>query len=383
MRRILTLAFANTAASLHYYLIAYVASSYLGLFLPDAQNGLVFSVSALFMILGFAVTPFLLVRFSVRRIAFLLAAADLATLLLLTMSPSAPLAISLIALQGALAPLIAYTLDLLLENATLNENETGAMRGLFLTAGNVALVGAPLLAGVILDQTEHYAHLFFAAAVALAIFMGLLITRKRHLADLQLAKAASLAETLRCILADRETRSVIVANTMLQCFFIWEPVYIPLYLHLSLGMPWDVLGPLFALMLVPYLLIELPMGFLEDRFRGGRLVMTLGFVVLAVSLAAFALVGTGTHLLVIAAILVAMSVGAALIEITAQTSFFRNVGGKDAETVSFFRMTRPLGMLVGPVIGSFLLGLMPLEYVFIPLGALTLLGIPFALKIRN
>ena len=383
MKRIFTLALANAAGSLHYYLLAYILSSYLGQFLPNEQVGLVFSVSAALMILGFIAAPFVLTKLSVRRVSLILAIADLTTLILLALNPSAVLAVALIALQGALAPLIAYTLDLFLENATVDEGTTGHMRGMFLTAGNIALVASPILIGVVLGATDDYARIFIATAIALAIFIGIIVTRQRFIADETITHPASLFATLTCLLKNREIRSVLAANTILQSFYIWAPVYIPLYLHAELGFSWETLGPLFALMLLPFLLIELPMGFLEDKFKGARAVMATGFTVTGVSLMAFAFVSSSTTLTTIAIILVLTRVGAALVEITAETSFFRDVGGQDAESVSFFRMTRPLGMLIGPLIGSFFLLFMTLQAAFIPLGFLCLVGIPFALRIKD
>lgn len=383
MKRILWISLANAAASLHYFLLVYVLSSYLGQFLSAAQVGLVFGTSAALMLLGFLAAPFVLTRLSVRRVSLLVALADLATLLALAGGAAPPLAIALVIFQGALAPLIAYLLDLFLENATTEEGVTGHMRGLFLTSGNVALVASPVLIGLILAATDDYPRIFAAAAAALVVFIVIIVTRKRFLADERITHPAPLARTLYCLLKDRGVRAVLIANTILQNFFLWAPVYIPLYLHGVIGLSWQTLGPLFALMLLPFLLIELPMGFLEDRFRGARVVMAAGFAISGMSLGAFAFVTRATDLATIAIVLVLTRVGAALIEITSETSFFRGVGGQDAESISFFRMTRPLGMLVGPLIGSVLLIFVSLQELFIPLGTLMLLGIPFALKINE
>lgn len=383
LRRMFTLALANTASSLHFYLLAYITSSYLAHYLPSAQLGLVYSGSAVIMILGFIVLPHVLNRLSVRRVALLLALADLVTLLLLIGGVGATGAILLVALQGALAPLIAYTLDLFLENATVDEGTTGHMRGLFLTAGNIALVSSPILIGLTLGSGNAYGHVFIAAAISLVVFIGIITTRQRFLADEKITRVSSLLETLSGLIRKSEVRSVLIANTFLQSFYIWAPVYVPLYLHQTLGFSWGTLGPIFALMLLPFLLVELPMGFLEDRIRGARLIMASGFVIAGLSLAAFAFVTASTPLLVITIILVLTRLGAALIEITAETSFFRDVGGQDAESVSFFRMTRPVGMLIGPLVGSAFLMFTSLQLLFVPLGLLTLLGIPFALRIKN
>lgn len=383
MKRVLWISLANAAASLHYFLLVYVLSSYLGQFLSAARVGLVFGASAALMMLGFLAAPVVLTHLSVRRVSLVLALADLATLLALAAGAPRELAIGLVILQGALAPLIAYTLDLFLENATTEEGITGHMRGLFLTSGNVALVASPVLIGLILAATDDYPRIFAAAAASLAVFVVIITTRKRFLADERITHQAALAATLRCLLKDRGVRAVLIANTILQNFFLWAPVYIPLYLHETIGLSWQTLGPLFALMLLPFLLIELPMGFLEDRFRGARAAMAAGFAISGISLSAFAFVSRATDLATIAVILILTRVGAALVEITSETSFFRGVGGQDAESVSFFRMTRPLGMLMGPLIGSALLALVSLQELFIPLGVLMLLGIPFALRIND
>ncbi|MBU6323771.1 MAG: MFS transporter [Patescibacteria group bacterium] len=383
MRRILTLALANSAGGLHYFILAYITSSYLGQFLPDAQIGLVYGVSAALMLIGFAAAPAVLKRFSARESALALAALDLFTLLALSANPPAALAVALVALQGMLAPLVSYTLDLFLEKATRDEGQTGHMRGMFLTSGNVALVASPLLIGLILGESSDYRRIFLTAAAAIFVFILLIAFRKKNIEDVQLEHSVSLWETFVCLVRNGETRSVLIANTILQCFFLWAPVYIPLYLHVSLGFSWSVIGPIFALMLLPFLLIELPMGYLEDSFRGARFVMAAGFLISGVSFAAVALITASTSIVTVAVILILTRVGAALIEVTSETSFFRGVSATDANSVSFFRMTRPLGMLIGPLIASAILFGISLDLLFVPLGALTLLGIPFAFGIKD
>lgn len=383
MRRVFTLSLANVVGTLHAFLIGYIASSYLEQFLPTAYIGLVFSISAALMILGFVLAPLLLSRFPVRRIALSLAGIDLITVLVLINNPSARIAIALIALQGALVAFIAYTLDLFLERATTHEEETGSIRGLFLTSGNIAIVLGPLLLGVILDGTNAYERVFSASAVALVAFIALVVVRRRFIVDIKPSHSSSLFSTLHCLLHVKELRAVLIANTLLQCFFIWATIYIPLYLHVGLGISWDILGPLFALALLPFLIIELPMGYFEDHFHHARLVMTLGFLVIGAAFMSLSFINAGTSLALIVTILLLTRVGAALIEITSETNFFRAVSSRDTESIGYFRMTRPLGALIGSVVGSLFLFFLPLQYLFVPLGGLLLLGIPFALRIKN
>lgn len=383
LKQILSLSFANALNSLHYFLVLYIASSFLEQYLPNTQNGIVFSIAAALMLIGFIFAPSVLTRISVRRASLLLAITNTIVLLILASNPWPVIAIFLIALHTTVSTLIAYSLDLLLENATETNQEVGRIHGLFLTFGNVALVTSPLLIGILLDASNTYSRIFLASATTLVFFIILLATQKNSFIDTKSKQVHSLRAEIFCLISNKEVRSVLIANLILQSFYIWATIYIPLYLHTSLGFSWETLGPLFALMLLPFLLIELPLGLIEDKIKGSRFIMTIGFLILGFSFMAFSFVTATTNVAIITFILISTRVGAALIEITAETSFFRDVGGKDVEGISFFRMTRPLGMLIGPLIGSLFLVSMPLQSLFIPLGIICLFGIPFALHIRD
>ena len=383
MKHILTLSLANAASALHYFLVVYIASSYLEQFLPATQNGIVFSAAAAIMIFGFIIAPIVLTRMSVRHVSIVLAFISLISVLILASNPSPQIAVALIAIHTAIAPLIAYTLDLFLENATLDDSQTGHVRGLFLTSGNVALIASPLLIGLILDAGNDYSNVFLASAATITLFILLLTIRQHSIVDRKIAHAGSLLTVLHCLIHDKAVRSVLIANLLLQSFYVWVGIYIPLYLHGVLGISWEMLGPLFALMLLPFLLIELPVGFIEDKIRGARFIMTGGFLIMSLSFMALSLITKETSFAFITVILVLTRIGAALIEITAETSFFRNVDGQDVESVGLFRMTRPFGMLISPLVSSLFLLAMPLQYLFIPLGIICLFGIPFALRIRD
>ncbi len=82
-------------------------------------------------------------------------------------------------------------------------------------------------------------------------------------------------------------------------------------------------------------------------------------------------------------ILVLTRVGGAMAEITTETYFFKHVDGNDLNSIGLFRMLRPLGALIGPLIGSLALVFVSLQSAFIVLGGLCLLGIPLAFFIKD
>lgn len=382
MLRIFVLALANGLSGLHFFLLAYATAPYLAQFLSSTYIGLVYSTAALLTVLGFITIPHVLKKRNARTLALFIATIDILVLLSLAWFPIPFVAIGLIALQGALAPLIAYTLDIFLESATENEDDTGFVRGIFLTAVNLSLVVSPLLIGILLGEENTYAYVFLASACAIAVFMGLVVARQKDFTHPARIETVSFRETFSCLSGNPVSRTILILNTALQCFFLWAPVYVPLYLHTQLGIPWSTLGPIFAVMLIPFVLTALPVGQLLDRKRVEREILALGFIIIGISFAALSFIRPESILLIGIALFVTR-IGAAFIEIAAETSFFRSVGGADANSVSVFRMTRPLGMFLGPIIGSVLLLIFPINFIFVPLGLFLLFLVPLTFHITG
>ena len=108
-------------------------------------------------------------------------------------------------------------------------------------------------------------------------------------------------------------------------------------------------------MLLPFVLLEYPAGALADTKLGDKVLLLGGFVCMGLSFAAISLITATTPAFVILTILVLTRVGAALVEAMVEGHFFRRVSEQDTNTVSVFRMTRPAGALVAPLIGSIFL----------------------------
>jgi MFS family permease len=253
---------------------------------------------------------------------------------------------------------------------------------MFLTAGNVALVFAPLIAGLALDSGEAYWRVFAVAASTLLPFIFLMSIKR--LPEGHTPNFVGLMEAYVCLLKDKDLRAVVIAHGTLQFFYHVAPLYIPLYLHNVLHMPWSQLGWIFAVMLLPFVLLEYPAGWIADRKWGDQELLLGGFVIMATAFAALALVTPDTMVLVIVIILAMNRAGAALVEAMSEGHFFRRVSATDAATVSLFRMTRPVAALTAPIVGSIILSVSGYGTLFVVTGALIgIIGVMAALKIRD
>jgi MFS family permease len=355
MRPRVTLAIGNFFAVAHFYLFIYILTPYLATFMPEEYTGLVVSAGALATLALFPYAPRIVARMGARRLALYFGAVEAAALLGLAIAPLLVVALILAAVVCALPPLIAYGLDLLLEATVAREEEgtTGRVRTAFLTAGNAAALLAPVVIALTLDSTDAYERVFFIAAASLLPLIALFTLNPvpEGNAPLDTRPVDGVKRAFR----DRDLRSVITAYFLLQFFYYSSPLYVSLFLHTGLGVPWSILGWVLAAILVPFLAIEYPAGVAADRWLGDKALMIAGFIIAGAASAAFALVTRTTPLLFIVAILMATRVGVALVESMTEGHFFRRVSERDAEAVSLFRMARPFAALAAPVVCSVLL----------------------------
>ncbi|MEK7201394.1 MAG: MFS transporter [Patescibacteria group bacterium] len=369
-RRVLSI--GNFFSAMHFFLIVYVIGPYLATFLPDNQTGLVVAAGAVGTLIAFPFMPRIAGRYGVRKTAIVVASLLAIALLLLAGQPPFWLAAFSLAFVCATTPFIQYLLDLLLEATGVSDEETARVRTLYITAGNIALILAPLLTAFLLDGTNEYWRVFLVAALSLAPFITLFLFEK--LPEQAPRRRARLLESCNCLMQQADIRAVIFGNGVLQFFYHLAPLYIPLYLHGVLGMPWSQLGWMFAVMLLPFVLIEYPAGYVADKWIGEKELLITGFIITSISFAALAFVTVATPLYLLLGILVATRIGSALVEAMVEGHFFKHVSTEDANTVTLYRMTRPVAALLAPLSASLLLFVTGSYFIFFIAMGVVLLG---------
>jgi len=377
------IAITNFFGALHYFLTIYIVSPHLAEFMGESAIGLVFAAGALLSLLGFVLLPQILKKIPLKRVAQILTVIQIGVLTALALSNSILIVVIAVILLSAIPALIGYSLDVFLEQATEGEDNTGSSRGFFIAVGNIALVISPLAVGYILGDTNEYGKIFALAAATLFPFLVLLSTII-HAKDVpKKLETLSLRRTLRCLMHSKDVMLGASAHLVMLLFFSWVGIYIPLYLHTELGIAWESLGWVFSVMLLPYLLLEFPIGIAADKWFGEREIMMGGFAIMGIALALVGFISIPLVTVFLVAVLISTRIGGAMVEITTETYFFKHVDGSDINSISLFRMLRPLGALIGPLIGSFVLLFISLQSAFIVLGAICLLGIPLAFFIKD
>lgn len=375
-----TLLSANFLLSFTSATLGYVHSSFLGTHFSPFVVTFLFSVLAIVNILLLAVIPSILRLTGTRRmLIFLIPVAQIAVLFY-GLGRSAPVIITFFVIQGAAITLMSFLLDLYLESIMKNETETGNVRSIFLTSANIAVFLAPLAIALFV-QDDYYSPLFALSAMTLAFVFALSLTTFKKLKSV-IPQRNSLREAISSLLTCHVSIAYTIgAHLLLQMFFAWATIYATLFLIQS-GYSWQVAGLIIALAQVPYLVLEIPIGVIADRYFGETEIMTIGFVILGLAVASLSFIPI-TLIILWGTMFVVTRIGAAMIEITTESYFFKNVDGNDSALVSLFRMLRPLGLLFGSLIGLAIIPAAGLQYLFAFLGAILLVGVTFTLRIRD
>ncbi|HFC10680.1 MAG TPA: MFS transporter [Candidatus Kaiserbacteria bacterium] len=378
----ITLSVGNFFFAISSILTAYILFPYLDTFMSAQYAGLVISGGAVIALILFVFIPHAIKKYGAQTLAVFLGIAQMITLFALSARPNATGAVIFIATLIILGPLLTYTLDILLEATVAKEGVTGRVRTLFLTAYNVAMVGTPLLMGSLLNTTNAYSRIFIASAAAIAPFIILFAVHK--IPSGKAPKIMRLSEALSVLRHDRNLSAVTIAHFLLYLFYAWAPLYVPVYLHTTLHIPWSQLGWMFSIMLIPFVLIEYPAGVIADRILGDKELMVLGFIIMGSAFASFSFITKSSSIFFIVTLLVASRIGAALVESMTEAHFFRAVSEADTEMIALYRMAWPFADIVAPLIGSALLFTGGFSWFFIVTGGLLIfIGMGSAVAIRD
>ncbi len=371
--------------SFHFALVLYIHSSFLESHMSTDAVSILYTVSALLAVGSFLLMPRLLRTIGNIRTITYLTVIEITALILLPFT-QIPFTIAILfILHQIAAQLLFFSLDIFMESLTGNcEKDTGGRRGIFLTIMSLTIAFSALLSGYLMGDNEPQYALVYATS-ALILIPFLVIVRR----SFSSWKDATYPDTrlvsgFRRFLRERDIRNVLLSHFLLQLFFSWMVIYMPLYLSSVLGLPWSEVGRILFVGLMAYVLLEYIIGVIADTKLGEKEMMAFGFLILVVATAWFTFLNTSSIPLIMLAMFLTR-VGASLVETTTESYFFKHTNGEDGALISFFRITRPLSMVVGAMLGSLTLVLVNhhMHLLFAVLGLLMIPGFFFTMQLKD
>jgi len=330
----------------------------------------------------FILLPSVLKRFGNVLVTIGLMVISIGTLAMMGVGLSAPLVVVGLLLFLVINPLLYLSMDIFSETLIgKNEGATGHVRGMTLSLMSLAALCAPLTISYLVADGDNLAQLYFIAIGVGVLFNLIVIMAFRGFVD-PLYHRVQFGPLLKQCWESKPIKLVLSAHFLVQVFFTWTVVYIPLYLASVLNMPWSSIGAIIAAGLLAYVLFEYPVRILADDYFGEKEMMAVGFLILALTTASISFMTT-VNILPWMMLMFVSRIGASLTEVTTESYFFKKVDGQDANLMSIFRLTRPLAVLGGSLLGSLCLAIMPFHLAFIVLGFVMVIGIFLALGIED
>lgn len=364
---------------LHMALPAYVHSTFLSQFVQEKFLGIIFALASFLTIVVFAWLPKLLKsggNFKVTMVFLILSGISA---LSLAFSHTSFAAVASFIVSYVSIVVLTFNHDLFLEHSSSNR-VTGEIRGTYLLSINAAWVIAQLLGSYVLADSE-YKNVFVITSI-IALPMLLIVMREfRNFKDRNYHTIPTL-KIYRAISAHKGIAGAYIVNFLLQFFFSWMIIYTPIYLHNHIGFEWNVIAVMFAIMLLPFVLLERPFGKLADRVLGEKELLVAGFSLMAITVGMMSFLTT-PNIYLWTAILFLSRVGASTVEVMSETYFFKQVTDRDASLIGLFRTTRPWAYVIAPLIATLLLVVIDIRLLFLCLAGVMALGAASSLHMKD
>ncbi len=355
--------------ALHSAIPNYFNSSFLRTFLDEKMVSFIYLIISALTIIGFLSIHSILKKIGNFKLAILLILIQIITFYGLITQTNPDIVTALFIIEMCIVSFISLTLDIFLQKSSSSKN-TGSIRGHYMTIINMAWVFSPLLGGMLIAG-NNYKNVFVIAFVLLFPLLYLVYKNFKNFEDSTYTKISTRQTTMR-ILRSKCTTRIFIINIVLQTFYAWMTVYMPIYLYNNIGFNWTEISIIFTIMLVPFILVEIPLGKLADKKWGEKEIMAIAFIILGITTASLMLF-TFKSVLLWSALLFLTRIGAAAAEIMIETYFFKKISDEDPEILSLFRTTRPLSFFIAPLITTVALVYVDIPYLFLIIGAILLI----------
>ena len=359
----------------------YSNSSFLNLFAPPNIVGFIYMLGSAITILGFLFIPFLLRKIGNYTTALWLIIIQMGLIYGIA-NTNNPLNIALFfILQSAVVNLIMFCIDVFLEGYS-DKNHVGGIRGMYLTVQNTAWILAPFIGSIIIGIENNYRNVYMASLFMLFPLLYLVFKNFPKFKDPNYSHP-SFAETLKHVMKDGNRSRLFIINIILQTFYAWMVIYSPIYLNKIIGLNWSEIGIVLTIMLLPFPIVEWPLGKLADKKYGEKEIMIIGLALLGLSTIALVTISAPSIIIWSIALFITR-IGAAGAEVMIETYFFKTIDSKDSNMLGFFRVTRPLAYFIAPLItGAGFLFFKEQSYLFIVIGLLCLTAIIPCWKLKD
>jgi len=300
------------------------------------------------------------------------------TITFLTLSVPSMTGALLIMLYIILGHIEWVVLDFIVESFSV-DRLSGRIRGMHLMIFNAGFLFGPFVSTYILDRMDF--HGIFVFSLIFNAFMLIFSLIGFRSVNHRFEQRLKVLDILKKAFARKNIIRIYYISFALEFFFALMIIYTPIYLR-DLGYSWADIGWIFTAMLVPFVLVQYPMGILADKKTGEKEFLIFSLLIMGVSTIAIYFMGTGT-IVMWAIMLFATRIGAALIELLRDSYFYKRIDGHDVDLINFFRTALPIAYICATILSSFVFIFLPVKFAFILTGLVVLSALYPAFKLQD
>jgi len=359
-------------------LLVYILSSYFML-TTGVEN------VSFFYLVAFSVT--LIVLLNVHKIVRTLGKSNvfLMTILLkigvlacLLSYPPTWLALSLLMLFIVLGNLEWASLDIILESYS-SDKRSGRIRGKHLAIMNLGILIGPFVSTRILGQFNFEGIFLMLMFLNMIIFILALIGL-RNVSE-RFPYELSVQQLISKVTKRKNVMRIYAVSFSMEFFYALMVIYTPLYL-LEKGMGWNEIGLIFTVMLLPFVILQYPMGVLADKKFGEKEFIIASLAFTAVFTAVLFFIETN-YFWTWAIFLFLTRIGIALIEVLRDSYFYKRIDGRDVDIISFYKSANAVAYIAAMSISAIFLIFFPVKGIFLIVSVVLIAAIVPSLRLED
>ncbi len=252
------------------------------------------------------------------------------------------------------------SLDVILESFSV-DRRTGRIRGFQLMLIDAGFILGPLVSTQILEQLDFS---FIFLTVFCVDVLAVLLAAKglrgiNHDFHIQL----NVSDLLMKIGKRKNILRIYYISFVLDFFYAVMVIYTPLYLR-SLGISWENIGLIFTFMLLPFIILPIPVGFLADRKFGEKEMLIAAILITGFFVSVIYFINHPS-VWIWGGILFLTRVGASMIQTLRDSYFYKRINGQDVDVIYFYRTSIPVGYIAASAATTVFLLFFPLQALFL------------------
>lgn len=351
-------------------LLVYVESSYFKLSIGSENVSVFYFLAYVIALIGMLNMHKIIKRFGKATAFFLFFFLQIFAMAILTMVPPSIFGIFLLMINIITSYLMYVILDIIMESYS-EDKKSGRIRGLHLMMISAGFMLGPILSTRILEKYDYSGLFFISMLISMVIFViGLIGLRggNNHFNG-----NITIRDLVKKIFVNKNLMRIYWVSFVLEFFYALMTVYTPLYL-LDLGMSWTQIGIVFTIMLIPFVLIEYPVGVIADKKLGEKEMIIFALFVMALSTFSILFIKTNS-IMTWGLVLLATRVGAAMVESLRDSYFYKKIDGDDMDIISFFRTSRSVAYIAATAVSAMILVIFPVKIIFVFLTLVILMSL--------